>query len=71
MDKAMMVTELDAVESNVMVMVIVMVKEVVVLMTVVEVEAGPLVVIDIQVLVKLWPVSRFNIKRRLEQYMST
>ena len=47
MDKAMMVTELDAVESNVMVMVIVMVKEVVVLMTVVEVEAGPLVVIDI------------------------
>jgi hypothetical protein len=48
-----------------------MVKEVVVLMTVVEAEAGPLVVIVTQVLVKLWPVSRFNIKRRLEQYMST
>jgi hypothetical protein len=40
MDKAMMFTELDAVESNVMVMVIVMVKEVVVLVTIVEVEAG-------------------------------
>ena len=45
-----------------------MVKEVVVRMTVVVVEAGLLAVIDIQVLVKLWPVSRFNINRRLQQY---